>query len=1472
MTANPHHGQDDTLQELIQAIVSDRAVLVAGAGVSQHAGYPGWSELLSMLESRAAAIDAMATQQIKETDPLVRAERLKSILGSEEYHSVLSDIFSDRQPTHHRDHETLVSIPFSDIFTTNYDRVLRHAHTAVHKEPPNYCHGGEQQELGELRRARRQKRWYVHLHGVVDQPDSIVLAQNDYDTLYLKSPPYTDFLGQFLISSSLIFIGFSLEDEDFKRMLNQAYGIAGRSKPRHFVILERPKRAELADAEAKAADRRAKYGISTVYFDNPHKDFQGLWELVSYIHDEITRLHQHKKRELKNLIVDLADDASRRDINDDQLFEKMAAVFNSMSLTISANVGHGHSTPIDKKIDQVFELVSSGYSSLAIERYEAIRADRTGEMSDRIQYRLDANIGNALYAQANYSEASKFYLKATEQYQESRDSKAIRILGHLLGGEFDIARHKAWELCEAEPEFTRAWSLWINSQRNGQSPQSVLAVVPEAIRGDAEVAYAIAGLFERAEQWSEQVEYARLAVRASPSWAVAHIKLGSAILQEQRLQVSFSAEDIVRAKNPAALEEAEQELTRGIDGLPGPGNASHRATALYNRSSVRRLLGNSQGALDDLHAAFSLDATEPVIVMAYALEAEGARECQRAIEALEAIDADDQDADQLAFVLAIVLRQRGHSGDLDRAHETVQDMASRLDRLQPPKLKSDVFRLLVQMRKQQGWHVVPIDYIQPPLRDVFTPLEAAALSAMAHLEVGEVQAAKEHVLEYVTLRDTTSTWFFDREVAIVAEKCELFASAVGLWQHVVGPSGVGVDSQRLAFCAYRAEHWKTALEVCRRAKAAGRSARMHVEVEVAVLCALRERSAAFEVIDAWLAAHTDDRQMRLRRAVMAIQDHRPHEVMYQPEELPSVEDVASGWEGRMLVDVLRRGPRPEAAAVAAYALYRRMPDDHEANAALLSCLFDVSASPLQFATPSAVGPSVAVSVRRMGEQPRWFYIEKNSPNTDKREYAPQHAFVQAMRGLVAGDKFEYNGHQYEVLGLQNLIVQRGQEVAEEYEERFPGGPVLRRILMPNIADEGVSLEEKLGEMYQLLQSQDKKRRYLEGMYKGDRLLVSTLARGYGRSTYEIVRYLTSDEALGVRVDDGNDKVWDEARDRAKTTSAVVLDETAIAGICVLGMASTMSSTDITYFVPQTILDNMRQLSIQVVNTREADGQIGIYNGQFFAREHSIDEIAIEVQRIESLIQFVEGVCETVGAEALLEIDDDIVQGLRSFIDESTLHAVAIASQRQIPLWTDDLGLRRLLARDMPSVRCIWTQALVEGLREKQVVGEEEAVRVQAGLIRHQYSFTRLSASSMAAVFEAEQFNSGTLVSRRLARVLAQTAMLNPVNQLIAALGIVQMFAVCPSRAKVKKFIEAVLAEMGDVRAKRFAEFVYRFPGIQHSYWRHVGNPRFVAGTEQPISRPRPVQIKFQPFRDRPGRMFKRLLRRWRSKDGEFRPR
>jgi hypothetical protein len=271
--------------DLARVVATERPLALVGAGMSVAAGMPDWRGLLAELEKELPPLAEDYLEALRrESDILWRAEEYRRLIGADDFHKYLKKRFSgaitlrDDAPV-----IAFVKLPFRHILTTNYDDVLLHAHDKAGFSRPRVLNWSREDEVRSFifgLRAEAPIRFLLHLHGRFEDPQSIIITDNDYTERYVRSADTARKLFAIFTTERVVFAGFSLDDPDLMALMREVNAIMRPEEARHFAImsLERP------ITEMFERNRlRKRYGVEPVFYDNRDGTHAGLAEVLARI-------------------------------------------------------------------------------------------------------------------------------------------------------------------------------------------------------------------------------------------------------------------------------------------------------------------------------------------------------------------------------------------------------------------------------------------------------------------------------------------------------------------------------------------------------------------------------------------------------------------------------------------------------------------------------------------------------------------------------------------------------------------------------------------------------------------------------------------------------------------------------------------------------------------------------------------------------------------------------------------------------------------------------------------------------------------------------------------------------------------------------------------------------------------------------------------------------------------------------------
>lgn len=188
------------------------AAVMVGAGFSRLANLgdmssalpPLWNDFSNRIKNQ------LYPSKCAPYDPLRLAQEYKAELGEPALEGLIRSLVQDKKWEPGCLHETLLSLPWSDVLTTNWDTLLERTLPRLLETERTYDIVLTVDDIARTRAPR-----IVKLHGSLPANKPFIITEEDYRTYPKKFAPFVNLAQQVLLENELCLIGFSGDDPNF---------------------------------------------------------------------------------------------------------------------------------------------------------------------------------------------------------------------------------------------------------------------------------------------------------------------------------------------------------------------------------------------------------------------------------------------------------------------------------------------------------------------------------------------------------------------------------------------------------------------------------------------------------------------------------------------------------------------------------------------------------------------------------------------------------------------------------------------------------------------------------------------------------------------------------------------------------------------------------------------------------------------------------------------------------------------------------------------------------------------------------------------------------------------------------------------------------------------------------------------------------------------------------------------------------
>ncbi|KAA8751508.1 SIR2 family NAD-dependent protein deacylase [Paenibacillus sp. UASWS1643] len=126
-------------------------------------------------------------------------------------------------------HFDLLKLPWSDIYTTNYDTLLERAKSHVHERNYQTIY-----DISDIPNSVQPR--IIKLHGSFPANRPFIFTKSDYDNYPVKFSPFVNMVQQSIMETTFVLIGFSGDDPNFSNWTSWVSENLGEHMPKVYML------------------------------------------------------------------------------------------------------------------------------------------------------------------------------------------------------------------------------------------------------------------------------------------------------------------------------------------------------------------------------------------------------------------------------------------------------------------------------------------------------------------------------------------------------------------------------------------------------------------------------------------------------------------------------------------------------------------------------------------------------------------------------------------------------------------------------------------------------------------------------------------------------------------------------------------------------------------------------------------------------------------------------------------------------------------------------------------------------------------------------------------------------------------------------------------------------------------------------------------------------------------------------------
>lgn len=569
-----------------------------------------------------------------------------------------------------------------------------------------------------------------------------------------------------------------------------------------------------------------------------------------------------------------------------------------------------------------------------------------------------------------------------------------------------------------------------------------------------------------------------------------------------------------------------------------------------------------------------------------------------------------------------------------------------------------------------------------------------------------------------------------------------FNKAFPLYKQVVKKDLLNPFLNRYAYSLYRADELNECFELCSSIRHKYGVTEFISELEAAIHEELGNLGEAENIYSALISKYPENSTLKMKLGMIYFRQNRKEHALSLLDEVKK--EIRNGVDLARVANVYYALGLTKEAIEIGYRALTLEPQDPQVHITYIY-MFLLKTDPQEKEFfPDRVGEDTVVKLKCNNQQETWTLVGSDSIDPTKSELSTLSGVGKNLLGRKKGDIVEIESAiktkiKYEILSVENKYVHKFREVLANFRTSFIEEKAIQR----------VEVGKDLKEIFNLVDQTEYYHTTAIRFYKSRKLTIGALSKIVDKNIFETWSGLINEPDLWFKCDTGSPQDQNQEGLLACISKEITIDLLGLFTLNALNQLELLLKMYTIVYASQSTKDDLDNIVQKLQMFTEGYTTISKLDDKYYREKITPETIERNVSFIKNIKRFLESNCQITGVNPKFSSQRRILAELHGY---SSVDPIFVSKERNIPLFSDDLFLRRLGQNDY-NVIGFSSQGLLRGAHDKDILSMDEFHSTIEKLLLSNYNYIGISGHFLLYIARKSFFNPADEKMHRVLKII-----------------------------------------------------------------------------------------------------------------------